>query len=131
MFYHALHLLNTYAAGITILLTAVAAAFKFGQLVNIKRQDSKQRRFENYHELIKKLNQSDTPGVPIKLYRQVAVVYELRKYREYKPVTQRILRAWLASRDVNDPALKPLYEEMQLTIDHLDIHWLQRPFTSG
>lgn len=79
----------------------------------------KKWNFENYHKLIKELNQSDTPGEPIKLYRQVAVVYELRNYPRYFSVSKRILGGWLDedSFSKNHPVLA---KEMRLSVEFMD-----------
>jgi hypothetical protein len=84
--------------------------------------------FENYHKLVKELNQSDTLGESIKLYRQVAVVYEMRNYPRYFFVTKRILKGWLGLRNVNEQENKELYKEMELTLDYINKCWWKRLF---
>lgn len=87
----------------------------------------KEWNFKNYHQLIKELNQSDTPNEPIKLYRQVAVVYELRNYPRYFSVSKRILQGWIGSRsDKSKDFFDPLYKEMQLSIEFMNKNFLQR-----
>lgn len=122
--------LNSYAAGLTIIVSLLAAVYKFAQYVNIRRKEQTQKEFENYHSLIKNLSQPDTPGVPIKLDRQVAVVYELRAFPKYKDVTIRILQHWLALRekDPNNEACAVLYKEMHLTVDYLKDNFVKRWF---
>jgi len=83
--------------------------------------------FNNYHKLIKELNQSDTPNEPIKLYRQVAVVYELRNYPRYFTVSKRILKGWLEEmKDDKNKNIIPLYEEMRLSIEFMNKNLLER-----
>ncbi len=82
---------------------------------------AKEWNFKNYHKLIKELNQSDTSGEPIKLYRQVAVVYELRDYPRYFSVSKRILQGWLDSRTEDDKKhYEDLYKEMKLSIEFMN-----------
>lgn len=109
--------LNSYAAGLTILLTAVAGIFKFWQYVNIKKTELRQKAFDNYHKLIKDLVQSDTQGEKIKLDRQVAAVYELRNYPEYFNVSIRILQEWLDRHEVQN--FRQLYQEIELSINYM------------
>lgn len=106
----------------TVLVALVVFVFKFFQFINIKRKDSKQRDYENYHKLIKDLNQSDTPNESIKLFRQIAVVYELRNFPRYFPVTKRILNNW--PRKIDECSL--LYNEMDDTINYINYNCFVR-----
>ena len=113
--------LNSYAAGITVLLTLIAGVYKFWQFVNIKKHEERQKRYETYHDLIKNLNQSDTSGENIKLYRQIAVIYELRNYPQYFDVSKRILQGWFDSRDKKQrEEFSKLYDEMKLSIEFMN-----------
>ncbi len=118
--------LNLYAAGITILLTLIAGVYKFWQFVNIKKHEERQKRYENYHDLIKNLNQSDTPGESIKLYRQIAVVYELRNYPQYFDVSKRILQGWIDMQDKKIGGPEKLCNEMKLSIEFMNKNCLSR-----
>ena len=56
------------------------------------REYLKDKRFNNYHLLIKDLvDEQDRPDRYIKIDRQIAIIYELRNYPSYYPVSQRIL----------------------------------------
>jgi hypothetical protein len=119
--------LNSYAAGITVLLTLIAGVYKFWQFVNIKKHEERQKRYETYHDLIKNLNQTDTPGENIKLYRQVAVIYELRNYPKYFDVSKRILQGWIDSADKKQKEeFGKLYDEMKLSIGFMNKDFLSR-----
>ncbi len=88
---------------------------------------AKEWNFKNYHKLIKELNQSDTPKEPIKLYRQVAVVYELRNYPRYFSVSKRILQEWIDSKSDEDKnKFIPLYKEMELCIEFMNKKFWKR-----
>ena len=53
----------------------------------------KQRRFENHHALIKQLVKGDEKlGKLLMLDRQLAVVFELENFREYRKPTLKILK---------------------------------------
>lgn len=58
--------------------------------LNQRKLEEEDKRFNNYHRLIKEMVQGGGPGETY-LDRQIAVVFELRNYKEYYPVTERIL----------------------------------------
>lgn len=106
-----------YSLGISVLVVATTSFFGIYKYFHNAELESRDKRFERYHDLIKKLNQSDTPDEAIKLYRQVAVIYELRNFQEYYPVTERILNGWMRSkRDSKNEVFDELYAEMKLTL---------------
>lgn len=80
----------TIGAAVVTAIPVIWAAFQY---ILIKRAEEKDRNFRTYHRLIKELVQGD--GVksedPVYLDRQVAVIYELRNFPTYYPVTLRIL----------------------------------------
>lgn len=105
---------------ITVIFVIVGSIWQYWRFV-------KEWNFKNYHQLIKELNQSDTPNEPIKLYRQVAVVYELRNYPRYFSVSKRILQGWIDSRsEKSKEFFDSLYKEMQLSIEFMNKNFLQR-----
>lgn len=126
---HIFNFLESYDGALTLIWTIGAAlivsTLKFFQFINIKRKDAKQRDYENYHKLIKDLNQSDTPGEDIKLYRQVAIVYELRNFPRYFQVTKRILSNWPRKQD---PQLVSLYKEMDDAVAYMNYNNIFRFF---
>lgn len=110
------------SGGITIISIIVAGIWQYWKY-------RKEWNFQNYHKLIKELNQSDTPNEAIKLYRQVAVVYELRNYPRYFSVSKRILQGWLDSREVHDSKYKELYLEMRISIEYMNKNFITRLFS--
>ena len=76
--------LNTNAAGLTLIATLIIGVYKFWQFVNIKKEDARQRDFENYHTLIKRLvvDREDSDGRPF-IDVQIASVFELRNFARY------------------------------------------------
>ena len=105
---------QTTQGAITVVMVIVGWVWQYWRYV-------KEWNFKNYHKLIKELNQSDTPNEPIKLYRQVAIVYELRNYPRYFSVSKRILEGWLEEmKDDKNKNMKPLYEEMRLCIEFMN-----------
>ncbi len=86
-----------------------------------KRLEEKDKRFLNYHKLIDELV-GGFGKIPM-LDRQIAIVFELRNFKEYYPVTLRILtslkQTWTASQD---PKNNRLIDEINFTEQHIKSH---------
>src|SRR3989338_4179130 len=76
-----------------ILVSFLAFIIPLWQYINSKRQEQRQLNFINFHEkIIRKLGgRREDPSEEIGIEEQVAVIFELRNYSEYYPVTTRIL----------------------------------------
>lgn len=112
-------ILNTYSGTVTIILTVfggVWAIFKF-------REYLKDKRFKTYHELIDELvNETRNPDRVIKLDRQIVIIFELKNFSSYFPVTKRILTD-LKDQWKNQPrAIK----EIDITLDFISKNWFAR-----
>ncbi len=72
---------------------SVVALITGGFWASLKfREYLKDKRFKTYHELINELvNEQRNPDRVIKLDRQIAIVYELRNFPNYYPLSTRIL----------------------------------------
>jgi len=73
-------------------LVVIPLAWTVYTYLTIKKQDLKERRFIAYHKLIQQLVERENPDQPMRLDRQIAIVFELRNFEEYFDVTLRILR---------------------------------------
>lgn len=95
--------------------TALLPLYKYLQE---KRIEEKDKRFRNYHKLIDDL--LGGAGKNLMLDRQIAIVFELRNYKEYYPVTLRILKGltenWVKISDYNIGRLR---DEIKLTEQHI------------
>jgi len=76
---------------LTIILAAIPIIWAAIQYLWAKKQEIKHRQFETYHNLIKSLVQRENPDQPMMLDRQIAIIFELRNYKSYYPVSLRIL----------------------------------------
>lgn len=83
---------GSYVALGTFLLSVVTFAFSAYRYVTTRRDAQLQVEFENYHKLIAQLVGSERNTDTMKLDSQVAIVYELQRFKRYKPVTLRILQ---------------------------------------
>jgi hypothetical protein len=103
---------------VAILLSVIALIWQSIQFFLTRSSDAKNRQFEAYHRLVKELVQPSENG---KTYvdRQCAALFELRRFKDYKDVTVRIL---VGLRDDwrKDPNLTTrLAREIDLTLDSL------------
>ncbi|SIN93229.1 hypothetical protein SAMN02745161_1253 [Halodesulfovibrio marinisediminis DSM 17456] len=77
---------------VSAVLAAIPLLWLAFQYILQKRQEQKNRRFETYHALIKELVEGEDSKGPLFLDRQLAVVFELRRFVEYYEPSLRILR---------------------------------------
>ncbi|MBB3063293.1 hypothetical protein [Microbulbifer rhizosphaerae] len=77
---------------LALLIAVVPIAWAAIQYLWAKKQEIKHRQFETYHGLIKSLVQREDPSQPMMLDRQIAIIFELRNYKSYFPVSLRILK---------------------------------------
>lgn len=95
-------------------------------LTRSQNRINKEQRFKTYHELIDHF--SGANGTP-KLDRQIAVVYELRRFKEYHPVTKRILADWKDHQlNGTDQNQKRLITEINETLEFIEKNCLRRLF---
>lgn len=111
--------LNDYSGGIAILITLATGFWAILKL----REYLKDRRFRTYHELIDEMvNETRNPDRIIKLDRQIAIIFELRNYASYYPVTTRILIDLKELWKDQPRAIR----EIDLTLDFISHNWFIR-----
>src|SRR5690349_13824700 len=105
------HGINVTAVGASIVF-----AFSVFQFVSVRKRESREHEFEQYHLLIQRLVSPDDKG--IFLHRQIATVFELRHFPRYYECTRRILedlkQCW------GQPEHLKLLEEIDLTLKHIN-----------
>ena|SRR5579859_5806020 len=74
---------------IAIVLAVIALLWQFAQFIITHTNDAKSRQFEAYHRLIRELVQPESGATYVD--RQCAAVFELVRFRGYRPLTIRIL----------------------------------------
>lgn len=84
-------------------------------------------QFDAFHRLIKEFVQPDPVTWATYIDRQMAAVYELRRFTHYYPVTLRILKP-LRSQWAIKPENLRLIEEVDRTIDHIEMGFFRRWF---
>lgn len=105
-------------AGIPIIISLAVGAFSAVQYVIIRKAEMKQKRFENYHQLIHELVHGRLPDEAPRLDSQIACIYELRNFKTYKEVSIRILEGLKESWS-KVPAYPRLEKEINLTLSAL------------
>lgn len=80
--------ISKYAAAIAMIGTGIWTVWQFAAG---KRAETKKHQFEAYHHLVKQLVEGDAPELPTRVDRQIAVIYELKNFPLYFPVTRRVL----------------------------------------
>ena len=88
--------IDTNNGTLAFFLGVLTAACGLYHYISIKRSEERARRFASYHDLVDALNGNEKGDAPF-IDRQIAVVYEMRNFPEYYPVTLRILQRSLLS----------------------------------
>ena len=100
------------ATALGIIGAFLGALFPLIQYVLVKRSEDRKHTFKVYHRLIGDLVDPPTP----RLDRQIAVVYELRNFKDYFPVSIRILEGVKASWTKN-----PSSDEIGRIVKEIDL----------
>ncbi len=109
--------------GITAAGVGAAVAFVFSvyQFLSVRKRESRQREFDQYHGLIEKLVSPREGQAQVFLDQQIAVVFELRNFPRYFDVTERVLDGlrveWTQRQDW--PNYGRLIRELNLTIRYI------------
>jgi hypothetical protein len=118
-----LNWLTLYAAALGVLGAAIAFVWSAIQFILVRRREQQAHEFEAFHRLIKELVSPGADTQFIWIDRQMAVLFELRHFPRYYPVTLRILNGlrekWSADPDFKWPRL---IEELDLTVECIR-HW--------
>jgi hypothetical protein len=113
--------LNEYSGAIGIALTLLSGLWALLKLTEYL----KDKKFQNYHRLIGELvDETSNPDRVIKLDRQIAIIFELRNYSTYYPVTGRILA------DLREPwkNQQRAVSEIDLTLDFISKNCFVRSY---
>jgi hypothetical protein len=105
-----------FVTAVPVVISMVVLAVSASKYVRNRSRELEQQRFENYHMILDWLVAGR--GGHILLDSQIACVYELRKYKEYKDVSIRILEGSKVSWS-NNPGITRLITEIDLTLNYL------------
>lgn len=118
-----------YSGIIGVGVTVIIGLVGLYHYLSIKRAEERGRRYDRYHKLLEDLNVSPRGDAPF-IDRQIAVVYEMRNFPEYFPVSLRILKRSLGrwkdlsrrselDAQIFSQAVNTLHEEALLTIKYI------------
>ncbi|MBA6262190.1 MAG: hypothetical protein V7780_06895 [Colwellia sp.] len=117
------NLLGKHSNQIAIIIALIPITWGIIQYLFGKRLELKQQRFVIYHDLIKLLVQREDPKQPIMMDRQIAIIFELRNFKDYYPVTLRILtglkKSWENYKPEEKISRARLHEELDLSIEFI------------
>jgi hypothetical protein len=116
---------------IAALMSLVVILWAAIQYVLIKIAEAKKANFKAYHNIIKSLVEREDEDRPMRLDRQIALIYELRNFRKYFRVTRRILEGLKTDWAGYGPVDKRvrLMSEIDLSIKYIDKGMLGRLFS--
>ncbi|MFA5424328.1 MAG: hypothetical protein WC374_10785 [Phycisphaerae bacterium] len=115
--------INDNAGAISLIAIVIPLAYSIFRYFQLKRREMRAERFKTYHNLIKQLVEREETDKPKMLDRQLAVIFELRRFHEYFEPSLRILKGlrenWSKNYGPEDKRSR-LLEEMDATINHID-----------
>ena len=117
--------LEDHAAALGLIIAVLPVAWSIWRYFGLKRKEQRSERFRTYHLLIKQLVQPDEGDDSMKLDRQLAIVFELRRFPEYYEPSLRILKG-LRSSWGEKGNFGRLFDEMDVTIALIEKR--SRPF---
>ncbi|OSR73972.1 hypothetical protein BV326_01428 [Pseudomonas syringae pv. actinidiae] len=121
---------QNYSGIIGAIFAICVALISLYNYISIKRAEERGRRYDRYHQLLANLNANSNGDAPF-VDRQVAVVYEMRNFPEYYPVSVRIIEKSISRwKYLYDLSLSPvaivahaqpntLYLEAKITLEYI------------
>jgi len=112
---------ETHPVTATLVVASLAAApalISAWRYASDLRQSHRQQRFENYHRLINELVAGRKGQKTPKLDSQIAVVFELRNYPEYRELSERLLNG-LKNFWPDNAKNNRLHDEINITLRKL------------
>lgn len=123
IFSNIIETVNPYSGLACAVLALIPLAWASASWISIKKQENANRQFETYHKLINDIVDNGGPNGIAMVDRQIAAIYELRKFRPYFPISYRILLALKATWTKPDSTTHTrLTDELQLTLDYIAKH---------
>lgn len=111
-----LELFTKYGTAISVIGAAIAFAWSVVQFFSVRTREARFREFETFHKLIKELTEATNTNN----YRQIAVLFELRFYPRYYPVTLRILKSTKEHDDSLPNTSSVMIEEVNILISFIE-----------
>ena len=126
------HWVNNNAGALGLIFVVIPIAWSAWRYLWIKRQELLADRFKTYHGLIKELVEPESSDKQMMLDRQIAIVFELRRFHEYFEPSLSILKGnrelWGQNPDMATK-VKRLMDEMDESISYIErkaYNWTHR-----
>ena len=125
--------LKEYNGTVAIFVSLISGGFALYHYMSIKASEEAARRFTTYHKMIQDLNIGED-GEAQYIDRQMAIVFEMRRFPEYYPVTLRLLKRSLprwrtfAQTSSNPSSPNLLAEEAELTVRYINRRLEERSY---
>jgi len=89
---------------IVFFISIISIAFSAYKYIAIRSREQRQKNFENYHNILKYVSAGNKEkDDSMKLVSQLAYLYELRNFPEYKDITIRALISLITDWDKKEP----------------------------
>jgi len=111
---------------LSVILAAIPIIWGSISYIKIKKKEADYLQFKTYHDLIQQLVEPEKPGSAMFIDRQIAVIFELRYFKKYYPVSLRILKGLKESWTKSGVNLR-LSQELDMTINFLENNGHDRP----
>ncbi|GAA3939867.1 hypothetical protein [Hymenobacter algoricola] len=116
------YIIKSYGPLASTLGAAIAFVWTIIQFVAVRTREAQNREFEVFHRLIKELVEPPTPDGALYVDRQCAIIYELRFFSRYHPVTKRTLLGLQVKWGELEGKYERLLDEISTTLKYLDSH---------
>ena len=110
--------IKNYGTPISSICAVITLIFAMYKYYIERRTELFWKEFESFHKLIKELVEPSSEGQSMKLDRQIIIIFELKHYKRYYPVSLRILKRLKVS--WNKPEVKDIIDEIDITIKHIE-----------
>ncbi len=107
----------------TLSILGAAVAFIWSTILQIaqRKAEAAERQFQAFHKLVERLVSPQSPGGPVWVDTQAAVVFELRYFPRYYEFTERMLTR-LRKKWATEVSMPDVLGEIDLTLEHIKEH---------
>lgn len=120
--------IQKYIVIISLLGGVAAFIWSVAQFFIVRNRESRAKKFETYHRLIKELVEPPIQNGVLYIDRQCAIIFELRFLPRYFPLTRRTLLGLRQKWSDAEAQYPRLFEELDLTLQYIDSSRLKRFF---
>ena len=105
---------------ITTIVSISSTVWALFQYFDTRKRELRFKEFETYHKLIKELVEPDNSQEKMYIDRQSTILFELRNYKKYYPLSYRTLSNLKEKWKKEQGEYERLLEELDLTLNFLE-----------